>query len=531
MAKSVMKHTFSEVPQAVIPRSSFNRSSGHKTTMDAGRLIPFFIDECLPGDTFNLRTSAFMRLATPIYPIMDNMYADTHYFCVPIRLVWDNWQKMMGEQENPGDSTDYLVPQIVSPVGGWETSSWADYMGLPVGKQITTSALPFRAMCLIWNEWYRDQNLQNSLPVPKDDGPDDYSLNPYANGLLPRNKRHDYFTSSLPWPQKGPSVELPLGSEVPVIPDDSFSAGVRGPTFDAAGQSGQALLTIKSGEGERVHFETGGTALASDNLVWRDPRLVADLSNATAATVNELRTAFQVQKMYERDARSGTRYTEVIRAHFGVTSPDMRLQRPEYLGGGSQPVNINPITTTADTATRVTGAQSAFGTVSFQGHGFSKSFTEHCIIIGFISVRADLTYQNCVNRMWSRRDRFDFYWPALAHLGEQEVRNKEIFYQDDPAQDDAVFGYQERFAEYRYKPSLITGKFRSSDPQTLDAWHLSQDFASLPTLSNDFIIEQPPVDRVIAVQDEPHFIADFYHSLQCARAMPLYGVPGNIDRF
>ena len=531
MARSVMRHTFSEVPRAMIPRSSFNRSSGHKTTFDAGRLIPFFVDEALPGDTFNCRTAGFARLATPIYPIMDNMFMDTHYFGVAKRLVWDNWPKMMGEQEDPGDSTDYLVPQIVSPAGGWATGSWADYMGLPVGKDITTSALFFRAMCLIWNEWFRDQNLQVSLPVPKDDGPDDYSANPYANGLLPRNKRHDYFTSALPWPQKGPAVELPLGTEAPVV---SANDGKVTMALESGGADN--YIGTSAGEASRVQWRgTGGT---TSDLIW--PRnfptnLEADLQNATAATVNELRTAFQVQKMYERDARSGTRYTEVIRSHFGVTSPDARLQRPEYLGGGSQPVNINPITTTADTATRVTGAQSAFGTVSFQGHGFSKSFTEHTIIIGFVSVRADLTYQQCVNRMWSRRDRFDFYWPALAHLGEQEILNKEIFFQGQPGtgadQDEGIFGYQERFAEYRYKPSIITGKFRSSDPQTLDAWHLSQDFAALPTLSNDFIVEQPPVDRVIAVQDEPHFIADFYQQLTCARPMPLYGVPGNIDRF
>lgn len=526
--KSVMNQ-FSQSPQADIPRSSFDRSHGHKTTFNGGQLVPFFVDEALPGDTFNLRTAGFARMATPIFPVMDNLYMETFFFAVPVRLVWDNFQKMMGEQDNPGDSNDFLAPTMTSPTGGYAIGSLQDHMGIPpLVDGLQHSALPFRAHKLIYNEWFRDQNLQNSVVIDKGDGPDDGTG---LNQLVPnRGKRHDYFTSCLPWPQKGPEIQLPLGQSAPIT----------GLGFRATNTPTPDQTDIRETTGNAVTYPWSDTgASLRVEIKTNDPNaypdIYADLTNATASTINQLRMAFQIQKMYERDARGGTRYTEIIRSHFGVTSPDARLQRPEYLGGGSTPINISTIQSTAQTNDgsndgRDLGALSAMGTASFNGHGFTKSFTEHTILIGYINVRADLTYQQGLNRMWSRRDRLDFYWPALSHLGEQEVLNREIYAQGT-SEDAEVFGYQERFAEYRYKPSLVTGQFRSVSPTPLDAWHLSQEFSSLPTLSSDFIIDNPPIDRVIAVTDQPHFIGDFYHTLKCARPMPLYGTPGNIDRF
>jgi hypothetical protein len=522
--RSVMSHNFSQIPQAKIPRSVFKRDHGHKTTFDAGYLIPVLVDEALPGDTFNCKMNFFGRLSTPLAPIMDNIFLDSFFFAVPYRLLWSNFKKFMGEQVDPGDSTDYTIPVLDDTVAPLSTTGFVngtifDYMGLPT--EVTDiediNVLPLRAYNLIWNEWFRDQNLQDSVTVSLTDADED----PANFSLLRRGKRHDYFTSCLPWAQKGTSVSLPLGTTAPVFQELDFDgtndSANRLSIYTAAGSS--TLRSFRADASDLYGHSANSGAT---------PGLQADLTNATASTINELRNAFQVQRMYERDARGGTRYIEIIRSHFGVTSPDARMQRPEYLGGGSSRINIHPIANTSADGTNNQGDLTGFGTVSGVNHGFVKSFTEHSVIIGLVSVRADLTYQEGLNKMWSRQTRHDFYWPSLAHLGEQAVLNKEI-YCDGTSADDNVFGYQERYAEYRYKPSQITGQFRSNYASSLDLWHCSQEFGSLPTLNSTFIQDNPPLDRNIAAPTEPHIIFDAYFDYKCARPMPTYSAPGLID--
>lgn len=532
--KSVNQDRFAMVPRPDVPRAKFSRNSSLKTTIDASKLYPIYCEECLPGDTVRLDATIFGRLATPIFPVMDNVYLDTFFFFVPNRLLWANWVKFMGEQVNPSDTIAYSVPQITSPVNGYAVGSIYDYFGLPTvgqvgaGNSVTHSALPLRAYNLIYNQWFRDENLTNSLTVSLSDGPDGVG----AYSLMSRGKRKDYFTSCLPWPQKGAaSISIPLGTSAPVKSD--------GATFQMRGAT-DAMSTVARNASSQLVMSAAGTTNALMN--WgasgaSTTGLYTDLTAATAATINQLRQSFAIQKLLERDARGGTRYTEMITAHFGVRSPDARLQRPEYLGGGSSPVVVSPIAQTS--ASGLTGGSSPLGNLSGMGsvvsrrNGFTYSCVEHGYIIGLANVRADLSYQQGLAKQWTRATRYDFYFPAFAQLGEQAVLSKEL-YCDGSAGDNDVFGYQERWAEYRYGRNQITGLMRSTSSGTIDPWHLAQKFTARPVLNDAFIQDVPPLSRVLAVgaaANGQQLLLDVVFDQDWTRPLPMFSVPGLIDHF
>jgi len=519
---------------ADIPRSSFDLSHGLKTTFNASDLVPILSLEVLPGDTINLRASLFGRMSTPVKPVLDNLFLETFFFYTPWRQVWPSFTKMMGEQDAPGDSIDYSVPKIVSVTPTSELDLY-DYMGIPPGTQGSNtpfSALPFRCYNKIFNFWFRDENLVDPVVEPIVDA-DATSLATFQ--IKQRRKRRDYITSCLPFPQKGPDTFVNLGGDAPIkgigYRDSTQQVGSAGVTMRETGDVSRTVDFASNLDTYPAYIEVDGATIGD-----RFPQIYADLQNATGISINDLRESIQIQRLLERDARGGTRYPEILRSHFQVSDPGLLVhQRPLFLGGGSSRININPVQQTYPTVeagdATPQGNLAAYGTVSGSNHGFTASFTEHGHILGLVNVRADLTYQQGIERYFNRTTRFDFYWPALSHLGEQEVKNVEVMVSNDPTIDQGTFGYMPRYDEYRFKQSQITGLFRSEASASLDVWHLAQDFATLPVLGESFITDNVPMDRILAVPSEPDFLLDVWFRIKAARPLPMYGTPGLMDHF
>lgn len=514
-----MIHRFSNVPEANIQRSRINRSFTYKTTCSEGYLIPFYNDIMYPGDTFIGRATIFGRMATPVFPIMDNLFVDTFYFGVPWRLVWDKFQEFMGEVNRSGEITTYEIPHRTVATA-YQPNSLEDYFGLPTKVTgYSHSVLPLRAYALVYNDWFRSDYLQDPIGIEFGDYNEDSTHN-YDDKyvLMRRGKRFDYYTSCLPFPQAGPGVEISLSGNAPV----------RGPLLVAAAPGTSGGAQIFNGDDRVVHCDIPpATYFYAANPASASPTgLYADLSSLSSVTINTLREAFAMQHFLERLAVGGNRYTEIVYSMFGVKSPDARLQRPEFLGHGQARININPVEQTAQSSeTSPQGNLAAYAVFRNEHHAFSYSATEHMIILGLLSIRADLTYQQPLWKQWSYRTREELYWPQFSHLGEQAVYTREIDCRGTDS-DSTVFGYQERYGECRYYPSLITGLFKSNTDSGLDRWHLSQDFETAPVLNSDFIVDNSPVSRIVAVPSEPHFYIDVYMDLQCIRPMPIYSTPG-----